>query len=313
MLPRVALCLPSEPRPAAVRLGSITVVPPREELATAEYLELVTRLLRRCRLAHPTDGLWEAADLQWWWRHPRSSDGCGQLFWLDERGEPAAAVVLTDWGRAWSCDVIVAPDAPEPAFTRVWQQALDRIAELGLATVEISARDDDTTLRATLAACGFAPADDAGTTTWLEAARRPPIAPLPSGYRLLSRAETEDRPHHMIRRNGERVAERLAECSIYDPGLDLLVRAPDGEAAAYVLFWPDPVTRVGLVEPVRTEIAHQRRGLARHLVTVGLDRLAECGCTRLKVGFDNANPAARELYLGLGFTPESTTRTYRRG
>jgi RimJ/RimL family protein N-acetyltransferase len=30
------------------------------------------------------------------------------------------------------------------------------------------------------------------------------------------------------------------------------------------------------------------------------------------VGFDNANPAARGLYLGLGFTPESTTRTYRR-
>jgi GNAT superfamily N-acetyltransferase len=288
------------------------VVPPREELASVEYPELVTRLLRRCRLADPTGGLWEAADLQWWWRRPRSSDGCGQLFWLDERGEPAAAVVLTDWGRVWSCDAIVAPDTAEPAFTEVWRRALDRIAELGLTKVEISARDDAPALREALAASGFAPTVDAATTTWLEAARRPAIAPLPSGYRLLSRAETADLPHHMMRRNGERVAERLAECSIYDPELDLLVQAPDGEVAAYVLFWPDPVTRVGLVEPVRTEAGHQRRGLARHLLTVGLDRLAERGCTRLKVGFDNANPAARWLYLGLGFTPESTTRTYGR-
>ena len=38
-----------------------------------DYLELVTRLLHRARLEHPTAGLWEAADMQWWWRVERSS------------------------------------------------------------------------------------------------------------------------------------------------------------------------------------------------------------------------------------------------
>jgi len=37
-------------------------------------LEAVTALLQRVRSAHPTAGLYEAADLQWWWRTPRSTD-----------------------------------------------------------------------------------------------------------------------------------------------------------------------------------------------------------------------------------------------
>jgi hypothetical protein len=39
------------------------------------YLELVTELLQRQRLADPVDGLWEAADLQWWFtRDPHPTD-----------------------------------------------------------------------------------------------------------------------------------------------------------------------------------------------------------------------------------------------
>ena len=38
------------------------------------YLAAVTELLQRIRGAHPTKGLFEAADLQWWWRAPRSTD-----------------------------------------------------------------------------------------------------------------------------------------------------------------------------------------------------------------------------------------------
>jgi hypothetical protein len=42
--------------------------------------------------------------------------------------------------------------------------------------------------------------------------------------------------------------------------------------AGYALFWFDPVTRVGLLEPMRVEDGYQRRGLARMLLTNGLDR-----------------------------------------
>ncbi len=104
----------------------------------------------------------------------------------------------------------------------------------------------------------------------------------------------------------------FGECSLYRPELDLYIVAPDGGIAAYGLFWADPVTRVGLVEPMRTEDRHQNHGLGRHLLTVGLDLLARHGCTRLKVTYFEGNDPARLLYLGAGFQPRTRSGTYRR-
>ena len=39
--------------------------------------------------------------------------------------------------------------------------------------------------------------------------------------------------------------------------------------AAYGLFLYDPKTAVGLVEPMRTEVDYQRRGLAGHILSAG--------------------------------------------
>jgi len=110
----------------------------------------------------------------------------------------------------------------------------------------------------------------------------------------------------------EQVGERLSECSLYQPGLDLAIYAPNGEVAGYSLFWADPVTHIGLVEPMRTEDRYQRLGLARHLLTAGMDRLASAGCSALKVTYVEGNLAAQRLYLGAGFVPLSTSRAYRR-
>src|SRR5215211_4840073 len=52
-----------------------------------DHLALATELLQRARLADPEAGLWEAADLQWWWRTPRRSDAIEQLFWIDDGAE----------------------------------------------------------------------------------------------------------------------------------------------------------------------------------------------------------------------------------
>lgn len=71
------------------------------------YLSLATRLLQRMRARSATGGVWEAADVQWWSRRERPTDPGGQLFWLDRRGEPMAAVILTDWEDTVGCDVLV--------------------------------------------------------------------------------------------------------------------------------------------------------------------------------------------------------------
>ena len=71
----------------------------------ARSLRLATALLQRIRLGSPTGGVWEAADVQWWSRAPRPTDRHGQLFWLDGRGEPVAAVIVTDFAHGVQCDL----------------------------------------------------------------------------------------------------------------------------------------------------------------------------------------------------------------
>lgn len=262
----------------------------------AEYLRLVTSLLQRMRLASPTGGAWEASDAQWWARRERPTDADGQLVWLDRCGEPQAAVVLTNFGRTVQCDALARPEVPGGPRV-LWQAAIGRAAAVR-TRVEFPVRPDDAIGRAELAAAGYAPNPaDSVVACWLAPADRPAIAPLPPGYRLLSRAGPPGEPHPLTARNGARVEERLRRCSLYRPELDLRVVAPDGQTAGYGLFWPDPVTGVGLVEPMRTEEPYRGRGIASHILAAGLDGLARLGCRRLKVSNDLG------LYLRAGFRP----------
>jgi len=275
--------------------------------AGADALALVTELLQRARLADPESGLWEAADLQWWRRKQRRSDAVDQLFWVDADG-PVAAVVFTDWGGHWGCDPIVAPAAEPVPLGRVWSRGVAEVDALGLRDVRVLARDDDHEQCELLVRSGFSPDGERSRITWMDADARPAPAPLPAGFTIVDRTSVPPRPHPMRRRNGEEVELRLRQCSLYDPGLDLAVETEDGGVAGYALFWLDPVTKVGLVEPMRVEDAYQRRGLARALLTEGLDRLARRGARRLKVGY--ATEPARAIYTGAGFRVSVTCTEY---
>jgi GNAT superfamily N-acetyltransferase len=260
------------------------------------YLELATKLLQRMRLASPDGGVWEAADVQWWHREYRPTDQAGHLFWLDEQDEPIAAFVATDFWHSVQCDVLLLAD--DPGLQReVWRAAIGRAGELGVHA-EFVVRPDDSTGVTELAGAGYTLAEEQGVLScWLDAPSRQPIPALAPGYRVVSRVELPGRPHALIARNGSDVESRLRECSLYRPDLDLTVEAPDGQIAGYGLFWPDPVTGVGLIEPIRTEQAHQGLGIASHLIAVGIDGLAAHGCRRMKVAND------RDLYQRAGFRP----------
>jgi ribosomal protein S18 acetylase RimI-like enzyme len=274
-------------------------------VAGVEYLTLATDLLRRVRVADPEAGLWEAADLQWWWRTPRRSDEIDQLFWVDDDG-PVAAAVLTEWARGWSCDPIVVRGSPVP-LAAVWAGALEAIDRLALDRIDVLAGAEDAEFLALLTGAGFVAGEGDFGITWLDARERPAVAALPEGFSLVDRARSTT-AHPLRRRNGDGLEARLQQCSLYDATLDLAIEAPAGDVAGYALFWFDPVTQVGLVEPMRVEDAYQRRGLARALLTAGLDRLSKLGARRLKVGY--GTDAARALYTGAGFRVASTQRPY---
>lgn len=66
---------------------------------------------------------------------------------------------------------------------------------------------------------------------------------------------------------------------LYRRDLDLVAVAPDGAIAAFCTIWFDDVTRSAYFEPVATVPAHQRRGLAKAVMTEGLHRLQRMGAT----------------------------------
>jgi GNAT superfamily N-acetyltransferase len=277
-----------------------------ERLGGRDRLSATSSVLQRARRADPTGGVWDAADVQWWWRRPRATDDLDLPVWFDEAG-PCAAVDLTAWDDAWQLDALTVPGTVEPAT--VWRAALDEV-DPRVAPTEGLVRDGDAVAAELLAAAGFHATDDSSGTTWMDAADAPPVAPVPTGYRILDRAQHGAGTHPMANRNGPDVEARLRETDLYDPCLDLCVRADDGTTVGYALYWLDPVTGVGMLEPMRVEDAHQRRGLARALLTEGLRRLVDRGAERLKVGFDGE--AGRALYLGAGFVLDSMAVAWRR-
>jgi GNAT superfamily N-acetyltransferase len=290
---------------------------PREEHRVGvDYLQAVTELLQRVRAAHPTKGLYEAADFQWSWRTPLSTDNLGQLFWFDHLGRPAAAVIANAWGDEVVLDPVFMPDASPGWVAQVVERGLAHANDSGFGTVElmVTIDGDDHVTRDVLVSRGFVIKQDQSALVvheaWLAADARPAISPLRTGYQLANRETTALMPHHMIQRSGPDVDERLRQTSLYRPDLDLLVLDGDDRVAAYALFWFDPATATGLVEPMRTEDDHQRKGLARHLLTTGVDLLARAGAERIKICFSPHNPPAKNLYLSVGFEPVKQTEVF---
>jgi GNAT superfamily N-acetyltransferase len=284
-----------------------------EQRVGLHYLHDVTVLLQRIRRAHPTAGLYEAADLQWWWsQRQRSTDDLPQLFWFDRSGRPEAAVIATDAGRRMQLDPIVMPDASPEWVAHVVGRGLAHARASGLDAASLEVARGDDVLQEVLVGHGFAIEDDGVVETWLAADARPAISPLREGYRLSRRVDTMRRPHHMIspKRNIADPEPRLRQTSLYRPDLDLVVHDSFDNVAAYGLFWCDPQTATGLVEPMRTEDEHQRRGLARHILTTGIDLLAEAGAERIKICYEPDNPASKGLYLSVGFEPIRQTVVY---
>ena len=279
-----------------------------QHLVGVHYLETVTALLQRARSVHPTKGLYEAAELQWWWARPRATDSIPQLFWFDHLGRPEAAVIATDWRDGISLDPIVMPDATPDRVAHVIERGLAHASESGFGAIDIVVDCADDVMREVLVGHGFAIEED-GTArvpdveSWLAADARPEISPLHDDYRLASRLDTMQHPHHMIDRIGSDVETRLRQTSLYRPDHDLLVLDSRDRVAARGLFWFDPEIAIGVVEPMRTEDDHQRRGLARHILTTGIDLLAEAGALRIKIVFTPDNPASS------GSLPQRRLRT----
>ena len=104
----------------------------------------------------------------------------------------------------------------------------------------------------------------------------------------------------------ERYALRFARfmaSPVYDPERDVVAAAPDGQIGAFCITWPDPLTGVGLFEPVGTHPDFQRKGLGKAVMLQALERLQRLGMRQAIVTTGEDNQPAIKLYEFGGFSP----------
>ncbi len=127
------------------------------------------------------------------------------------------------------------------------------------------------------------------------------IRPVGDGLELLERCYASGLGFHegdiriaVDNRDDPTWYRNIQTAPLYRRDLDLAAVAPDGAIAAFATIWFDDVTRSAYFEPVATVPAHQRRGLAKAVMTEGLRRLQRMGCTLALVGGHSAG--ANGLY-----------------
>jgi GNAT superfamily N-acetyltransferase len=84
----------------------------------------------------------------------------------------------------------------------------------------------------------------------------------------------------------------IQRCPLYRRDLDIVAATPDGCIAAFATFWYDDATRTVYIEPVATAPEHQRKGLARAVITEGMRRVQRMGARRVFVGGYDSAPNA---------------------
>lgn len=135
-----------------------------------------------------------------------------------------------------------------------------------------------------------------------------PTPVLPEGFHLRSVASEAEADlvadvHNGSFGNNWTAAEYLKV--MRTPGFaierELVVVAPDGRFAAFLIYWLDQVSKTGLFEPVGCHKDFQRRGLTKALMYEAMKRMIAAGMTRAIVEHYNDNEAAAKLYNSVGF------------
>jgi GNAT superfamily N-acetyltransferase len=147
----------------------------------------------------------------------------------------------------------------------------------------------------------------AGNFRMLEAPIEPAV--LPDGFTIVAMTDAADlidrvEIHRDVWAPSKFTMERyqwIRQAPVYRQDLDLVVRAPDGRFASYLIAWWDPRARSGLLEPVGARSEYRRSGLTRALIQEALHRLHALGATRVFVNSVFGESPANALYRSLGF------------
>jgi predicted N-acetyltransferase YhbS len=268
-------------------------------------------------------------DLAWLIRyHTHRELSLNIRLWEDEAGRVVGWAYARSFG---GFNLFVAPGLAPVTLNALLDEMLGEIDTLDRAAVaagdppvarytygiDLSRSDEDRALAAALERHGYALRAGVGEVL-TRSLDDLPAPMLPPGYRLTS---IQTREQVIGRVEAHRAAfapsdltltqyERVRRTWPYRATLDRIVETEAGEVVAFCTAWLDEQNAAGLLEPVGTRPAHQRKGLARAVCLDALHAPREAGARTAQVGFGSA--AAEATYCSLGFEHLATEPIYRR-
>jgi mycothiol synthase len=208
-----------------------------------------------------------------------------------------------------------------PAFkTKELEDEMIAIAEYRLSitrngrhTLFIWTDSEDNQRRELLMAHGFTMQDFTESQWRRDLDKSIPDVPVAEGYTIRSLGDERELPARSWaswqgfhpnepkeKYKGWEWYHDIQRCPLYRRDLDLVAACGD-IIAAISTFWYDDVTRTVYIEPVATVPEHQRKGLARALITEGLRRVQRLGALRAFVGGYDSGP---DLLYSTVLSPE---------
>jgi mycothiol synthase len=254
----------------------------------------------------------------------RGQDPTPYLHLYEEDGRLIALVLL--YPRHQGYEVLLDPrhrgsDLEAALLDWAERQMWARMQEAGGTgpSVGTSVMDCDTVRRDLLVARGYGPAGDPTFAYTTRSLTDPiPDSQLPEGFTI--RATTGEQEAVAL---GEVHAgsfgsswpgdayRAVMQTPAYRFGRELVVVAPDGRLAAFLIYWCDPVSKSGLFEPVGCHADFQRRGLTKALMYEGMRQLQMEGMTAAVVLHLISSAPAAALYAAAGFRRKYTISDYR--
>lgn len=260
-------------------------------------------------------------DLPWRLCAPAIVAGRDGAYWEDAAGR---VVGFAAWQYPWAAlDVFILPGPNAVAVEAdlfAWADARfrERDAERGHPLPYwIEFRDDDAERRAVALAHGFTHDEhDSYVALRRPLGALPPVPAPPPGFTLRPlRGEAEVEAVAALQRaafaSDTMTAEwraRVVRAPQYRPDLDLVVSAPDGTLAGFLLGWYEPSRGLAQVEPMGVHPRYQRRGLARLLLLEALHRFKALGAQAALVETNLERAPALGAYHAVGFEQAHTIR-----
>jgi mycothiol synthase len=290
----------------------------------AADLDQLLRFVGECNLTPSADWPLHAGDVVHFMSNSlRGRDLERHIFLYEEGDGRFRAVSLLYPGDIHGYDVLVEPDlrGAEPsdfeAEVMAWADARAGGAKQEIV-VEVSV--DDTIRERILTRLGYAPTGAPGMLYTARSLHDPiPDKPLPEGFSMRPVAGEHEAALVAEVHNGAFRPKWDAEqylAVMRTPGFqidhELVVVAPDGRFAAFVIIWLDPISHSGYFEPVGCHRDFQRRGLTSALMYEGMRRMRAAGMETAIVRYNADNVAGVPLYRSVGFQTRYQIAEYRK-